>query len=167
MGPARGYFLDPTKSILVVAERNVPRAKEYFRGMGVQFITGSRHLGGFIGEQEAEDQWIQSKVEGWAESVRKLAGVARKHPKSTHAGLQKSLQEELEFVQRVTPEIGEAFVPVEEEIAKAFLPELFEGVGDGAPGRAITRLPVKQAGMALPDPTLTAPENWQASCVIT
>ena len=48
-----------------------------------------------------------------------------------------------------------------------FLPELFEGVGDGAPGRAITRLPVKQAGMALPDPTRTAPENWQASCVIT
>ena len=57
--------------------------------------------------------------------------------------------------------------PVEEEIAKAFLPALFEGVGDGAPGREITRLPAKQAGMALPDPTQTAPENWQASCVIT
>ena len=48
-----------------------------------------------------------------------------------------------------------------------FLLSLFERVGDGAPGRALTRLPVKQAGMALLDPTRTAPENWQASCVIT
>ena len=28
-------------------------------------------------------------------------------------------------------------------------------------------MPVKQAGTALPDMTLAAPENWQASCVIT
>ena len=68
---------------------------------------------------------------------------------------------------RATPGIRNAFGTVEEEFAKAFLPALGEGVGDGAPGREITRLPVKQAGMALPDPTQTAPENWQASCVIT
>ena len=70
-------------------------------------------------------------------------------------------------MQRVTPGIRDAFGPVEEEIKTAFIPKLFHGVGDGAPGRAITRLPVKQAGLALPDPTRTAPENWQASCVIT
>ena len=40
-GPARGYFPEPTKSILVVAESNVPRATEYFRGMGIQVVTGS------------------------------------------------------------------------------------------------------------------------------
>ena len=39
-GPARGYFPEPTKSILVVSEQNVPRAKEYFRRMGVQVVTG-------------------------------------------------------------------------------------------------------------------------------
>ena len=70
-------------------------------------------------------------------------------------------------MQRVTPGIGDEFGPVEEEIAKAFLPALFEGVGDGSPGRETTRLQVKQTGMAFPDPTLTASENWQASCVIT
>ena len=99
--------------------------------------------------------------------MKTLAGVDRKHPQSAYAGLQKSLQQEWVFVQRVTPGIGNEFGPVEEEIAKAFLPALFEGVGYGTPGREITRLPVKQAGMALPDPTLTASENWQASCVIT
>ena len=110
---------------------------------------------------------MQEKVEGWAGSVRILAGVARKHPQSAYAGLQKSLQQEWAFVQWVNPGISDAFGPVEEEIAKAFLPALFEGVGDGAPGREITRLPFKQAGMALPDPTQTSPANWQASCVIT
>ena len=46
-------------------------------------------------------------------------------------------------MQRVTPGIGDAFGPVEEEVKTAFIPELFHSVGDGAPGRAITRLPVK------------------------
>ena len=48
---ARGYFPEPTKSILVVAESNVPRAKEYFRGMGIKVVTGHRYLGGFMGER--------------------------------------------------------------------------------------------------------------------
>ena len=91
-GPARGYFPKPTKSILVVSEKNVPWAKEYFRGMGIQVVTGSRYLGGYVGERETEGQWLQEKVEGWDESVRTLTGVARKHPQSAYAGLQKSLQ---------------------------------------------------------------------------
>ena len=34
------------------------------------------------------------------------------------------------------------------------------------PGKAITGLPVKQAGIALPDPTQTTRDNWMASCFI-
>ena len=102
-GPARGYFPDPTKSILVVLEKNVPRAKEYFRGMGIQVVTGSRYIGGYVGERETEGQWVQEKVEGWREYVSTLAGVARKHPQSAYEGLQKSLKQEWAFVQRGTP----------------------------------------------------------------
>ena len=60
--PARGCYPEPTKSILVMAKRNVPRAKEYFHGMGIQVVTGSRYLGGFVGERAAEVRWIQEKV---------------------------------------------------------------------------------------------------------
>ena len=77
--------------------------------MGVQVVTGSLHLGIFIGKRETEDQCIKAKVEGWAKSVRTLAGVARKHPQSAYAGLQKSLQHEWAFMQPVTPGIGDAF----------------------------------------------------------
>ena len=86
-GPAQGYFPEPTKSILVVAERNVPRAKEYFHGIGIQVVTGSRYPGGFVGGRETEGQWVQTKVAGWAESVCTLAEVDRKHPQSAYAGL--------------------------------------------------------------------------------
>ena len=57
-------------------------------------------------------------------------------------------------------------VLTEKALQDNFVPALFEGLGEGAPERGVTRLPVKQAGLALLDPNLTAPENWTASCVI-
>ena len=118
----------------MVAEQNVPRATENFRGMGIQVVMGSRYLGGFVWERGTETQWVRTKVEGWAKLVKTLARVACKHPQSVYAGLQKSLQQEWAFVHGVTPGICNEFGPVEEEIAKAFLPELF-GDGESLPGK--------------------------------
>ena len=70
-------------------------------------------------------------------------------------------------MQRVTPVIGDAFGPVEKALRETFLMAIFEGLGEGALERVVTRLSVKQAGLELPDLTKTAPENWMASCVIT
>ena len=86
-GTPRGYFLEPTKSILVVSQRNVPRAEEFFCGMGENIVTGSRYLGGFVGYRAAEDSCMEEKIQGRAESVKTLEGVARKHPHSAYAGL--------------------------------------------------------------------------------
>ena len=52
-------------------------------------------------------------IKGWTESVAILARVAQKHLQSAYAGLQKSLQQEWEFVQRVTPRVSYSFGPVE------------------------------------------------------
>ena len=48
-------------------------------GMGVRVLTGSRYLGGFICDRDAETTWLDEKVQGWAESLRTLLGVTRKH----------------------------------------------------------------------------------------
>ena len=70
-------------------------------------------------------------------------------------------------MQQVTPGIRDAFVPVEESMRETFLLSLFQGLVEGAPGRGFTRLPVKQARLALPYPTMTDPEKWTASSVVT
>ena len=70
-------------------------------------------------------------------------------------------------MQRVIPGIGNAFGPVETALRETFVPALSEGLGDCVPMRGVTRLPVKQAELALPDPSQTSPENWTAPCVIT
>ena len=44
---------------------------------------------------------------------------------------------------------------------------LLQGLGEGTPERGITRLPVKQAVLEIPDSMKKAPENWMASCVVT
>ena len=96
-----------------------------------------------------------------------LAGVAHWHPQTTYTGLKKYLQQECAFLQRVTPGIGMAFQTVEDELQDTLLPALFQGAMSQILGIEITGLPVKQDGIALPNPTQTAGSNWTVSCVIT
>ena len=70
-------------------------------------------------------------------------------------------------MQRVTPGVGDAFGPVEVALKEIFVPALYQGLQERVPERGIPQLPIKQAGLALPNPTQTAPENWTVSCVIT
>ena len=79
-GPPQGYFLEPIKSILVVALQNVARVEELFLSMGIKIVTGSSYLGGFIGDRLDKDSWLAAKVQGWTELVKTLSGVANKHP---------------------------------------------------------------------------------------
>ena len=63
-GPARGYYQEPTKSILVVALGDVARAEENFRGLGIRVVTGHCYLGGFIEDADAERGWLRGKIRG-------------------------------------------------------------------------------------------------------
>ena len=61
-GPPRGYFMELTKTILVVLLRNVTRAEEYFKRMGVRMVSISCYINGFIGEPVKEQEWLNDKV---------------------------------------------------------------------------------------------------------
>ena len=62
IGPARGYFPEPTKSILVVKPAMVEQAKARFDHHGFTIVIGTRYLGGFIGTRSDESSHIHAKV---------------------------------------------------------------------------------------------------------
>ena len=120
-----------------------------------------------MGSKAAQDLWLGEKLEGLRDSVATLAGVACRHPQTAYAGLQKSLHQEWDFVQRITSYIGMKFQVVDDALWGTFLLSLFQGATSQIPGREITGMTVKQARIALPDPTRTAGANCTASYVIT
>jgi hypothetical protein len=80
-------------------------------------VMGSRYLGGLIGEKTAFDKWIRKETKSWMEAVTELAVVAKNFPQYAYSGLQKALQQERQFVQRVKEVVGEEFTNIEEAIS--------------------------------------------------
>ena len=66
-------------------------------------------------------------------------------------------------MQRVIKGVGESFPAIEQEMSQTFLPALFDDVIEGNPRRELACLPIKFAGLSLPDPVESADWNYQAS----
>jgi hypothetical protein len=110
IGPRYGYYPEASKSILVVCQHNLEAATEFFAPQQFGVTTGEQYLCGYIGAQEDQDEWVVRKTTSWTAAVSKLVKVA------VYAGLQKSLQQEWQFLQRVVPGIGDKFAGVEQAI---------------------------------------------------
>ncbi len=165
-GPPRGYFPEPSKSILIVQEHNKEKAEAYFNDFGFEVVTGGRYLGGFIGKKAAQRKWVEGKDQDWADGALELSKIVGRHPQAAYAGLQKSLQQEWQFLQRVTSGLSDEFAVVEKALAEKFLPSLFGNGEQCDTKRQLACLPVKHAGLALPNPTTTAESNWKSSTLI-
>ena len=152
LGPARGYFPEPEKSILVARGEDSARAKEILAEFNFQHKEGSRYIGGFIGDDASLQLFLKGKVDGWVESVKIFARAARRYPQSAYAGLTKSLQMEWSYLQRVVPNAWTFFGPVEDAITSEFLPALV-GSSIATSARELMGYPVRLAGIGISDPT--------------
>jgi len=167
-GPARGYYPEPSKSILICN----PTVRETVQGeleaFHFQYEDGYRHVGGFIGTPEAKAKWLQPQIQQWILGIQRLAKVAPRFPQTAHAGLSKSLQHEWQYLQRVVPNVGPALAPIEAALAETFLPALLAATDEDAKRlRELTTLPVCHAGMGIPNPETSASICYGASRQLT
>jgi hypothetical protein len=95
-----------------------------------------------------------------------MAFAALRHPETALAGLQKLLQQEWQFVQRVIDGIGDDFATIEEAISNLFLPVLFGDSIECDYSRKVVELPVKSTGLALPSPIDTSESFYKASKLV-
>jgi hypothetical protein len=78
-----------------------------------------------------------------------------------------NLQQEWQIVQRVVKDSRASVTAVEEAISQAFLPSLFDNIfDDGNPRRKLATLPVKFAGLAIPNPITSSHSNHKASTLM-
>jgi hypothetical protein len=168
LGPARGYFPEPSKSILISDPEKQADARHHLTGFAFKYVDGSRYVGSFIGTDEARDAWLQPQIEDWIFGIKQLAKVAQRFPQTAYCGLAKSLQMEWQYLQRVLPDAGPSFAPLEDALADFFLPSLLqEAASPDATFRELLALPVRRAGLGVPDPQLTADRCHTASLACT
>ena len=102
-------------------------ADRLFVELGVTVVIGHRFLGGFIGDQEGNDEYVKQKVQKWVQYVESLTKAAESQPQAAHAALTKSLQFEWAYLQRVVPNCAAAFVPLRDSINGKFIPAVLGG----------------------------------------
>ncbi len=161
-GPLRGYFLELSKSIVACQAKDREAVEEALSAFQFEYRDRTRYLGGFIGSDEARQEWLMPQIQRWVRGVTKLTTIAKRYPQSAYVGLTKLLQSEWMYLQRVVPDTAEAFEEVEKALAEVFLPALL-GQPDCTELRGLFALPVKQAGLGLPDPVKTAPLSFEQS----
>ena len=130
--------------------------------MGVQIVNGHRFLGGVIGVCMTADNFVRKKVAMWIGCVEKLSKAATKSPQAAYTALSKSLQCEWSYLQQVKHNCGDAFVPLQDAILKAFYPALFKGDMSDAESKLYS-LPTRFAGLGINNPTETASSSYHTS----
>ena len=80
-----------------------------------------------MGERSLAADFVSNKVRVWCKCIQNLSDVAIGEPQASFAALAWSLQFEWNHIQRVIPECGILFAPLQHTINSIFYPSLFGG----------------------------------------
>ena len=65
-GPDRGYFPKPDKSLFILdalGQEEAAKREVSVEGLALNFVSGSRYLGAYLGPQEELEAWFKPQVE--------------------------------------------------------------------------------------------------------
>ena len=89
-GTDRGYFPEPAKYLFVTdtpGQEEVAKRKFDVEGLDLNFISGSRYIGAYIGPRDQLEAWVKPQVEAWSHRVKVLGKIAQRHPQSAYSRL--------------------------------------------------------------------------------
>ena len=127
--------------------------------LGVRVVRGHHFLGGLIGDLEAINQFVQGKVK---EFITILSEAAQSYPQAAFVALSKSLQFEWSHLQRLIPNITNAFIPVWNAINASFRPAIFDSTVSQQ-DQLLFSIPVKMGGMGTRNPVKYCLQHFSIS----
>ena len=92
-GPKYGYFPKPSKTILILKDRQLyDEAVTLFEHTEIEItLSGERHLGAVIGSQEHRDEYVEKKIRKWVKDVEQLASIAKDEPQNAYTAFTKAI----------------------------------------------------------------------------
>ena len=163
-GPLLGYYPNASKTWLVVKPQLLSEARRIFEGTGIKItVEGRKHLGGFVGTREAEEQYATKKITELTEMIISLADIAKSEPHCAYAVFVKGFQHKLNYYIRVLPNIAGLLAPLDHAIDNKLIPALTDGYICSADERLLLSLPAKQGGLSIPIFCNKAPLEYEHS----
>ena len=71
-GPDQGYFTELAKSLFIsdiLGQEETPKREFTMEGLDLNFVSGSRYLGAYLGPQDHLEAWVKPKVEAGVHRV--------------------------------------------------------------------------------------------------
>ena len=129
----------------------------------MNFVSGGRYLGAYLGPQEELGVWVKAQVEAWAHRVIVIGKIDRRHLQSAYVELRMSLQLKWQYLQRSVTGVGTLMGTIEEALREKFFPTLFGGEEINANFRKILGHSVKHGVLVIPEHQLSARSSYNTS----
>ena len=162
-GPAYGYFVNGSKTWLVVKEQHLTAAKAIFANTEVQVSSeGHPHLGAPLGSQTFVNDFVSHKVNKWVKQLAALSTIAETDPQAAYCAYVHGFQSSWTHLARTTPGTGNFFEPLEAVIRNSFIPALIGQQPDNLT-RDLFALPPRFGGLGLRNPVKSALDEFHSS----
>ena len=168
IGPQFGYFVNSSKTFLIVKETHLPMAHAIFENTGIQITTqGRRYLGAAIGSADFVQSFVNDKVKEWSDKLSRLSEIGLTQPHAAYSALTHGLLGRWTFLSRTLPGISELLSPLEKSICSHLLPALFGKCTFSDTERQLISLPSRLGGLGIINPCLSSAFQFEASQRVT
>ena len=165
IGPQYGYFVNSSKTFLIVKEEHVVQAHSIFTDTGIQITTeGKRYLGSALGSPAFVESYVNGKVKEWSDELSKLCEFATSQPHTAFSALTHG---RWIYLSRTLPNISESLSPLEQNIRLHFLPTLTGKCVFGDLERQLLSLPSRLGGLGIINPCVSSVAQFDSSQKVT
>ena len=168
LGPYIGYYVNPTKTWLIVKDHELEEATRIFAGTGIKITSeGRRHLGGVIGTNENKMKYIDEKIDVWCREIEVLSTIAATEPHAAFAGFIFGLKHRYTYFMRTIPNISQNLKRLENSIRNCFIKSLFNGYECNNLERELFELPANYGGLGIINPSKISDREYHNSRILT
>ena len=156
-GPYLGYYVNESKSWLIIKEEYIQIAKETFPDYNIKITTnGHRHLGAVVGANENKEVFVIAKLSKWIKQLKILTKFACTEPHAAFSGFIHRLRHRYKYFMRTVPGISHLLKPLDDAI-DTFIKVLLQWYTFNPTERVLFSLPAKYGAMGLIIPSKICP----------